>query len=71
MRIRTQKDYKFVLQKIDELLELSFLSKNQTSKLKSLLDALDEYQQYTLPHHLDARTDLVEKYFSNVKKYLN
>lgn len=62
MRIQTKNQYNTVLKEIDVLLELSFLDKLQTKKLKSLLDALDEYQTYLYEAREDATASLASDF---------
>lgn len=62
MRIKTKNQYNTVLKEIDVLLEFSFLDKTQTKKLKSLLDALDEYQTTLYEAREDATLSLVSDF---------
>ena len=62
MTIKTKNQYSTVLREIDMLLELKFLDKGQTKKLKFLLDALDEYQTNLLEHQNDATSELAKVY---------
>ncbi len=62
MTIKTKNQYSTVLREIDVLLELKFLDKGQTKKLKFLLDALDEYQTNLLEHQNDATSELAKVY---------
>lgn len=62
MKISTKNQYNSVLKEIDVLLELSFLDRIQTQKLKALLDALDEYQSNLFEEKLDATSDIAKDY---------
>ena len=62
MTIKTKNQYSTVLREIDVLLELKFLDKGQTKKLKFLLDALDEYQTNLLENQNDATSELAKEY---------
>lgn len=62
MKIITKNQYNSVLKEIDLLLELSFLDRDQTHKLKSLLDALDEYQSNLYEERIDATSELAKDF---------
>ncbi len=62
MKIRTKNQYNSVLKEIDVLLELSFLDRDQTKKLKALLDALDDYQSNLYEERLDATSELATEF---------
>lgn len=71
IKIKTKNQYSTVLKEIDMLLELSFLNKNQTKKLKNLLDALDEYQSSLFSNSKDAVSDLAREFSLNQEVVLN
>lgn len=71
IKIKTKNQYSSVLKEIDMLLELSFLNKNQTKKLKNLLDALDEYQSSLFSNSKDAVSDLAREFSLNQAVILN
>ena len=71
IKIKTKNQYSSVLKEIDMLLELSFLNKNQTKKLKNLLDALDEYQSSLFSNSKDAVSDLAREFSLNQEVILN
>ena len=71
IKIKTKNQYSTVLKEIDMLLELSFLNKNQTKKLKNLLDALDEYQSSLFSNSKDAVSDLAREFSLNQAVILN
>ena len=71
MKIKTKNQYNSVLKEIDVLLELSFLDKNQTKKLKKLLDALDEYQTIMYEEQQDVSADLAKDFILKDSYKLN
>jgi len=71
MKIKTKNQYNSVLKEIDVLLELAFLDKNQTKKLKKLLDALDEYQTIMHEEQQDVSADLAKDFILKSSYKLN
>ncbi len=62
MKIQSATQYNEILKKIDDLLDLNALSKQQSDILKALLQAVDHYQLKIFNRRLPAQYKLVNEY---------